>query len=525
MAVFNVTNLMDAGAGSLRDAINMANGSAGADTINFNLSSGTIGLTSGELLITDSLTINGLGANLLTVDAQMNGFRVFNIDDGTNSLIDVFIDGVTITGGNPIGGGGGIFTSENLTIQNSIISGNTSTGIEGQYDIFSADGGGIDSQDSNLTIINTHIFNNKVIGQLADGQFANQSHTYGDDPDGGGVSIRNGRLEIENSTISDNQVTGGLTDGGGVYALHSDVMVTNSTISGNTVIGTALGSGGGIYNRYGNTTVINSTIADNSTEMTRDFGSGDGGGIFSRNGDLEVINSTVSGNSAFGKNRTDGGGIYSRNGNLTVVNSTISYNSTAGISADGGGIFSSNGTATITNSTLSHNSADALGGGLFNGGTTNLTNTIIANSIGLDCVLNNNRIGTKANNLIEDGSCNPFLSGDPGLQPLQNNGGSTETQALLSNSIAIDAGDNANAVGLLFDQRGPFFDRIVNGTVDIGAYEVQQQQQQQQQPNSVPEPSSLMGLVALGVGALTISKRKLAKLRKSHRLKNKTLDK
>ncbi|NES68578.1 MAG: calcium-binding protein, partial [Okeania sp. SIO2D1] len=103
---------MDSGNGSLRDAIAMANATPDADTITFDssLTGMTIGLTSGELSITNSLTINGLGANLLTVDAQQNGFRVFNIDNGSDDLINVFIDGLTITGGNPIGGGGGIFT-------------------------------------------------------------------------------------------------------------------------------------------------------------------------------------------------------------------------------------------------------------------------------------------------------------------------------------------------------------------------------------------------------------------------------
>ncbi|OZH54211.1 hypothetical protein AFK68_12370 [Hydrocoleum sp. CS-953] len=482
MATFHVTNVYDAGVGSLRDAIEMANATLDADTITFDssLTGKTIGLTSGELSITNSLTINGLGANLLTVDAQMNGFRVFNIDNNSDDFINVFINGLTITGGNPIGGGGGIFTSENLTVQDSIISGNTSTGIEGQYDRdVSIDGGGINSHGGYLEIINTYIVNNEVIGnQLTDGQFSPIiAHNLGDDPDGGGVSINNGKLKVVDSTISENKVTGGLSDGGGLYGWYSDITVTNSTISGNTIEGTALGSGGGIYNRHGNTTVINSTIADNSTHMTDDFGSGDGGGIFSRNGDLEVIDSTISGNSAYGKNRTDGGGIYSKNGNLTVFNSTISYNSTAGRGADGGGIFSSRGTATITNSTISHNSADRFGGGLYSVGNTNLSNTIIANSIdGGDAFLNTTKIDTNVNNLIEDGSYDPFLSGDPGLLPLQNNGGSTQTQGLLSNSIAIDAGDNASAVGLPFDQRGPLFDRIVNGTVDIGAYELQQQQ-------------------------------------------------
>ncbi|NEP90564.1 MAG: hypothetical protein F6K18_29185 [Okeania sp. SIO2C2] len=491
MATFNVTNTMDAGNGSLRDAIAMANATPDADTITFDssLTGMTIGLTSGELSITNSLTINGLGANLLTVDAQQNGFRVFNIDNGNNDLIDVFIDDLTITGGNPIGGGGGIFTSENLTVQDSIISGNTSTGIEGQYDIGrSIDGGGINSYGGYLKIVNTDIINNEVKGQLADGnpEFQND---FGDDPDGGGVSIRNGQLNVVDSTISGNKVTGGLSDGGGIYGWYSEITVTNSTISGNTLEGTALGSGGGIYNRHGNTTIENSTIANNSTLMTSEFGSADGGGIFSRNGDLEITNSTVSGNSAVGLDRTDGGGVYSKNGNLTVANSTISYNSTVGNSADGGGIFSSSGIATITNSTIYGNSADGRGGGLFSEGRTNLTNTIIANSTGRDAVLNSNKIDTNVNNLIEDGHYNPFLSGDPGLGPLQNNGGSTETHALLPDSIAIDAGDNGGATGLTSDQRGQEFDRIVNGTVDIGAYEVQEPELPTPEPElPTPEP-------------------------------------
>ncbi|MEM1167585.1 MAG: Ig-like domain-containing protein [Cyanobacteria bacterium P01_H01_bin.35] len=470
MATFHVTTFLDDGDGSLRDAIEQANATLDADTITFDssLTGQTIGLTSGELFITNPLTINGLGANLLTVDAQNNGFRVFNIDNNSDDFINVFINGLTITGGNPIGGGGGIFTSENLTVQDSIISGNTSTGIAGQYDRYeSIDGGGINSHGGYLQIINTQIINNEVIGQLADGvhsDLVENGHDFGDDPDGGGVSINNGTLRIVDSTISDNTVSGGLSDGGGVYGWKSDITITNSTISGNTVEGTALGSGGGIYNRYGNTTVIGSTIADNSTYMTDDFGSGDGGGIFSRNGDLEVINSTISGNSAYGQDRTDGGGVYSRNGNLTVVNSTISYNSVGGNNADGGGIYSRNGTATITNATISHNSADGRGDGLFSTGTTNLSNTIIANSInGDDAYLNSSNINTNVNNLIEDGTYNPFLSGDPGLGILQDNGGPTETQALLANSPAIDAG-NTNENN---DQRGALRD----SNPDIGAFE------------------------------------------------------
>jgi hypothetical protein len=62
---------------------------------------------------------------------------------------------------------------------------------------------------------------------------------------------------------------------------------------------------------------------------------------------------------------------------------------------------------------------------------------------------------------------------DPKLGPLQDNGGPTQTKALLPGSPAIDAGDNALSPGP-YDQRGPGYPRIVNGIIDIGAFEVQQ---------------------------------------------------
>jgi hypothetical protein len=64
-----------------------------------------------------------------------------------------------------------------------------------------------------------------------------------------------------------------------------------------------------------------------------------------------------------------------------------------------------------------------------------------------------------------------ILDIDPILGPFQDNGGPTKTIALLPGSPAIDSGDNTDAPA--FDQRGPGFPRIVNGQIDIGAYEVQ----------------------------------------------------
>src|SRR5262249_18411984 len=61
------------------------------------------------------------------------------------------------------------------------------------------------------------------------------------------------------------------------------------------------------------------------------------------------------------------------------------------------------------------------------------------------------------------------ITSDPQLLPLANNGGPTETHELNPNSPAIDAGNNS--AGVLADQRGAGFPRIVGAFPDIGAVE------------------------------------------------------
>lgn len=116
LAVFTITNLDDGPVnaphdlpGSLRQAIYDANANPGADQIVWQDGlTGTITLTDGELLITDDVTVTGLGDAQTTVDAAGNS-RVFNIDDGAASLLTVQIEAMTITGGSAADyGGGGI---------------------------------------------------------------------------------------------------------------------------------------------------------------------------------------------------------------------------------------------------------------------------------------------------------------------------------------------------------------------------------------------------------------------------------
>ncbi|MFN6051498.1 MAG: choice-of-anchor Q domain-containing protein, partial [Planctomycetia bacterium] len=162
-----------------------------------------------------------------------------------------------------------------------------------------------------------------------------------------------------------------------------------------------------------------------------------------------------------------GGGVYNAgSGILNIFNSTVSGNS----AGQGGAIANSGGTVIVTNSTVSGNSANQ-GGGIANTGTLNIANTIIANSTsGGDYLSSGGTIGTNTNNLVEDGSLpgTSEITGDPLLGPLQNNGGPTFTQALLSGSPAIGAGSatisNATPINGL-DQRG-----FVRNNSDIGAY-------------------------------------------------------
>jgi hypothetical protein len=119
-------NTNDSGAGSLRQALADANDN---DTVRFDVSvTGTITLTSGELLVNDSITISGPGANTLAVNGNAAS-RVFHIAAGRT----VTISGLTITNGNPTGNfpddsGGGIYNGgATLTVSNCTLSGNSAT--------------------------------------------------------------------------------------------------------------------------------------------------------------------------------------------------------------------------------------------------------------------------------------------------------------------------------------------------------------------------------------------------------------
>ena len=560
---FIVTNLLDSGPGSLRNGINVANANPGAGTIVFDpsLSGGTIDLETGDLLITDDLTINGLGKEELTVRQSMPDDRIFTIDNSDASLINVTIDGLTIKGGsvdqtsgNP--NGGGILSKENLTLTNSAVSKNRA-----QF----GSGGGIYATGGKLTLDNVDISNNEV-------QFGN----------GGGVAIEdtentNVLAALNKVDISGNVVSAG--HGGGIYVFQANLMegLTNSRIYNNKASGSGGGlslnqatvnvlentdiydnksgqNGGGIFLEQanlpdGNNLVISNneasghgggifavqaTVSALTNSKISDNSSGDhGGGLFIQQATVADLNSnTIADNSA----GDEGGGIYLQQGDLSqAANNTLSGN-TAG--SFGGGIRAFQATVDgFTNNTISNNEAtiggglairdidtkvelfsntisgnitdSTNGGGIFiDGGTVELTSNIIAantshdgtsggasddadiagfstltsenvKSFGFNLIGNGDDVesGTFVSSDIVGDSINPV---DPVLGPLADNGGPTQTRALLDGSPAIDAGDPEFKEPPDFDQRGPGsssprssgFPRVSGDAIDIGAFEV-----------------------------------------------------
>jgi hypothetical protein len=533
-----VTSLADSGTGTLRAAITTADGDSSQDyIIDFDVK-GAIDLTSALPNLTSKIAIQGPGADSLTVRrATDTPFSIFvilqgrevsisdltiangQIDDGGGG-IDNF-DG-TLTATNCIfdhnsadskaGGGGGI---ENFggtaTVTNCTFDHNSAAfggGIENllgtltvtncTFDHNSAsDGGGIDNFDTKLTVTDCTFDHNSAEsrgGGIFNGGFGGETATVAKCTftnnsasafvDGGGGIYNGGTATLTACTLANNSAVG---VGGGIFNTGT-ATVTNCTIANNPAFE------GGAIDNSGTATVTNCTIANNPTAQ--------GGGIANA-GTATVTNCTIANNSA-----TSGGGIFN-DGTATVTNCTIANNPTA----QGGGVFNV-GTATVTNCTIANNPA-VDGGGIFNVGTATVTNCTITNNsaVGVGGGIVNDFGTVTANNTIVAGNQSPLgpdvaaaldpsscynLIGDgsdltgisdgtqgnqvgtaaspinPLLAPLQDNGGTTQTMALLPGSPAIDAGSNALAVDagntpLATDQRGVA--RVGNGTVDLGAFE------------------------------------------------------
>jgi hypothetical protein len=428
-AAFEVTNLDDAGAGSLRQAILDANASAGADSITFAPDvAGTIVLTSGELPVTGGVTITGPGSSVLAVSGNDNS-RIFAIeaDDA------VVITGLTITDGKIDGDDGAAIYSygNDLTLSEVVISSSRDTTA-------TAYGGGLyfSGEDADLVLADSVITGNTGV------------------EDGAGIYV----TDAASATITGSVFSGNEADdaGGGVYIQSTTALVSDSTIAGNS----AFYGGGGYLNPEDGETVTLSRveISDNTADA--------GGAIKTySDGEIEVESSTISGNVA---PEDLGGGIllYGSYGGLTVAHSTIAGNV-------GGGIVSLNAGAQVV---LDHalvadntGSADLVnidgssqnqGAGRAGGNQASASSPSALSDFSADWSLV--ETGT---DVITAGADN-VLGVDPQLGPLVDG-----VLPFDDTSPAYNAGDPAFVPPPSTDQRG--LPRVQFGRIDIGAFELQ----------------------------------------------------
>jgi uncharacterized repeat protein (TIGR01451 family)/CSLREA domain-containing protein len=244
--------------------------------------------------------------------------------------------------------------------------------------------------------------------------------------------------------------------------------------------GNSTSGGSGIYNQYGDLTVINSTFTGNIAPAFGRFGGGIANvGDYRTNtvnpgGKLTVVNSTFTGNSAF-----NGGGIGNNGGILDIVNSTIVRNYSqnypctpgfvcAAVVGAGGGI-SNLGTLTLNNSIVAGNSALASGYDIQGGVNTGTFNLLGDPAIayfwdGTGPIVYLNSVNGNVGGVDVNTVLNPTLA---------NNGGPTQTLAVLPGSLAVDRADSYICAGALvnnIDQRGIV--RPQGAGCDIGAFEL-----------------------------------------------------
>ncbi len=285
-------------------------------------------------------------------------------------------------------------------------------------------------------------------------------------------------VEINNLTVSNGRVFGSNNAFGGGVRNDGTLTLRGCVVEKSTVLATFFGYGGGIHNA-GDLTLIDTILKGNAVTASASVGGG-----LHNTGTAAVYSSTITDNDAtlFFDEAGAGGGLANA-GTMVVLNSTIALNRSR--YGRGGGVFGYNSLTVISHSTIAGNSVYEEGGGIALNTASDLLflrNTIVAGNLvsnpksapddifGVLSSSGHNLIGNTQGGSGFDPNTD-LLNVDPMLGALADNGGPTLTMALLPGSPAIDAGDNTDAPE--FDQRGPGFPRIVNGTIDIGAFEVQ----------------------------------------------------
>jgi hypothetical protein len=447
-------------------------------------------------LVTAITTANGNGEDDVIVLANDSTYEFTAANNGSNAL-PVVTSKITIQGNGATlerqpgpefrlldVAGTGDLTLEDVTIRDGLVTFNA------PLPHFNDGGGGIRVLgNGRLTCTGCTITNNRCEGDVCQGGgllVFEQGVQGGAQPiatlvdsvvsenfagTGGGISLRhnNQTLVLERTTVRDNE---GI-EGGGLTSNGTDtVTITDSTFSGNTVSelvpGGALGGGildygGATYTIRGSTFTGNGASGEGSSPLNTQVA---GGAVAEAGGaTLTIVNSTFTGNTLenSGPGAVSGAALHGQGGGSWILNNvTIAGNTVTGSGGTGAGIELLSGDMTIRNSIVAGNTAASAPECSFAGNATS-------------------SITSQGHNILGDTSgCSftPVTGDEIGqtalLGPLADNGGPTQTMALLAGSPAIDAGDpgvpgSGGTACQATDQRGT---ARPQGACDAGAFEI-----------------------------------------------------
>jgi hypothetical protein len=273
---------------------------------------------------------------------------------------------------------------------------------------------------------------------------------------------------------------GGNAEGGGFFSGdNTQVAVTNTTVGGlsnnpqnpddqRNILTAGNGGRGGNAGTAANT-LVGATGGNG--------GSVEGAGVFIDSGTATFINDTITANEAI-LSLTNGAGGAPGDGAGTGLNAVQGNPGLAG-TANGGGYFAAGKTGTVTNPTvnnLGNSIIDLNTAGTTMSGTMVSTSPDLFGTFASDLGAGHNIIGSTAGATYVAGTGDQIgvSAAQLNMGPVLNNGGNSPTTALLTGSVAINAGNNALVpVGIATDARGAGFARIAGGTVDVGAFELE----------------------------------------------------
>jgi fibronectin-binding autotransporter adhesin len=408
-ATFVVTNLNDNGPGSLREAIILANDRSGADVVIFKSGlTGQIDLATGEMLISDTLTIRGPGADKIAIDGQ-GVSRIFHVRNN-DADAHLTVSGLTFQSGDASAddSGGAILSVESLAVRNCVFAGNDAARQGGAIAVFQPLGDLIDVQIRQSSFFNNFngLFGGGAVSIEVEGNVVVKQCVFNgnsSDTRDGALSISRvsgGLLLVEKCQFLGNRADEhgalGISSGTGTAILRGNVFTGNQATSGTAgavaIFGgevvfdrnvlsqnTAFQQGGGLLTgQFTSLTISHSRFVDNAAQLSGAFNTG--GGALSIGGDQPVGSTArIIGSVFSGNNSTKGGGIFISADPflLKIIGTTIASNRSG---TEGGGIFVEKDTLTndspsieVSRSTITGNTALNLGGGVYSDGDGNFT--------------------------------------------------------------------------------------------------------------------------------------------------------